>query len=69
MTRRVRNYTGPHRTLAQDLTFAIDELVEIAIRALSPAINDTFTALTCIDWLVDALCRISARWNPAADSP
>ena len=56
--------TGPHRTLTQDLAFAIDQLVEIAIRALSPAVNDTFTALTCIDWLGDALCKISARWNP-----
>jgi uncharacterized membrane protein len=56
--------TGPNRTLAQDLTFAIDQLVEIAIRALSPAINDTFTALTCIDWLSDGLCKITARWNP-----
>ena len=56
--------TGAHRTLAQDLTFAIDQLVEIAIRALSPAVNDTFTALTCIDWLGDGLCKISAQWNP-----
>ena len=56
--------TGPHRTLAQDPAFAIDQLVEIAIRALSPAVNDTFTAMTCIDWLADALCKISSRWNP-----
>ena len=55
---------APHRTLAQDLAFAIDQLVEIAIRALSPAVNDTFTALTCIDWLGDGLCKISTRWNP-----
>ncbi len=40
--------------------FAIDQLVEIAIRALSPAVNDTFTALTCIDWLGDGLCKLSA---------
>jgi uncharacterized membrane protein len=56
--------TGAHRTLAQDLAFAIDQLVEIAIRALSPAVNDTFTALTCIDWLGDGLCKITAQWNP-----
>src|SRR6202011_5685086 len=41
-----------------------DQLVEIAIRALSPAVNDTFTALTCIDWLGDSLSKICARWNP-----
>jgi uncharacterized membrane protein len=57
--------TGPHRTLTQDVSFGIDQLVEIAIRALSPAVNDTFTALTCIDWLGDNLCKIINRWHPA----
>jgi uncharacterized membrane protein len=56
--------TGPYRTLAQDLSFAVDQLVEIAIRALSPAVNDTFTALTCIDWLGESLCKIAAEWSP-----
>jgi uncharacterized membrane protein len=53
--------TGPHRTLQQDPQLAIDQLVEIAIRALSPAVNDTFTALTCIDWLGDGLGKIARR--------
>jgi len=53
--------TGPQRTLMQDPVFAIDQLVEIAIRALSPAVNDTFTALTCIDWLSAGLSRVSGR--------
>jgi uncharacterized membrane protein len=57
--------TGPHRTLTQDLSFAVDQLVEIAIRALSPAVNDTFTALACIDWLGDGLGKIAERWRPA----
>jgi uncharacterized membrane protein len=61
---RQAHVTGPHRTLTQDLAFAVDQLVEIAIRALSPAVNDTFTALTCIDWLSDGLCKLTARWNP-----
>jgi uncharacterized membrane protein len=56
--------TGPYRTLTQDVAFGVDQLVEIAIRALSPAVNDTFTALTCIDWLGDSLCKIAARWAP-----
>jgi uncharacterized membrane protein len=56
--------TGPYRTLAQDLSFAVDQLVEIAIRALSPAVNDTFTALTCIDWLGESQCKIAAEWSP-----
>jgi uncharacterized membrane protein len=58
---RRAHVTGPHRTLTQDPIFAVDQLVEIAIRALSPATNDTFTALTCIDWLGDGLCKLSFR--------
>ncbi len=57
--------TGSHRTLAQDMSFAVDQLVEIAIRALSAAVNDTFTALACIDWLGDAQCKLAARWRPS----
>jgi uncharacterized membrane protein len=56
--------TGPLRTLSQDIAFGCDQLVEIAIRALSPAVNDTFTALTCIDWLGDSLCEIAVKWHP-----
>ncbi len=57
--------TGPVRTLAQDPAFGIDQLVEIAIRALSPAVNDTFTALTCVDWLGNSLCKLARVWAPA----
>jgi uncharacterized membrane protein len=46
---------GRHRNLEQDAEFAIAQLVEIALRALSPAINDTYTALYCIDWLGEAI--------------
>jgi uncharacterized membrane protein len=55
---------GPTRTLTQDPNFAIDQLVEIAIRALSPAVNDTFTSLNCIDWLGDCLCEAAAEPLP-----
>ena len=56
---------GSHRTLTQDVSFGIDQLVEIAIRALSTAVNDTFTALTCIDWLGENLCKIVGQWRAA----
>ena len=46
------------------MSFAVDQLVEIAIRALSPAVNDTFTALTCIDWLGASMCKVTANWHP-----
>jgi uncharacterized membrane protein len=67
MTRRLKRaqITGPVRTLAQDPAFGIDQLVEIAIRALSPAVNDTYTALTCVDWISNTLCKLAKVWTPA----
>jgi uncharacterized membrane protein len=56
--------SGPHRSLSQDISFGIDQLVEIAIRSLSLAVNDTFTALTCIDWIGDCLRKIALGWRP-----
>src|SRR5262249_34572340 len=44
---------GAHRILEQDVEFGVAQLVEIALRALSPAVNDAFTGLSCIDWLGD----------------
>lgn len=55
---------GPQRTLVQDIEFGINELVEVAVRALSPAINDPFTAITCIDWLGHTLCQLCERRLP-----
>ncbi len=46
------------------MSFGVDQLVEICIRALSAAVNDTFTALTCIDWIGDSLCKVTGRWQP-----
>jgi uncharacterized membrane protein len=57
---------GSQRTLVQDVTFGINSLVEVAVRALSPAINDPFTAMTCLDWLGTALCRLCTRIFPSA---
>jgi uncharacterized membrane protein len=49
---------GRHRILEQDSEFGIAQIVEIAIRALSPAINDTFTGIACVDWLGEALINL-----------
>lgn len=51
---------GQQRTSEQDIEYALDQIVEIAVRALSPGVNDPFTAVTCIDWLGDSLRRLSA---------
>jgi uncharacterized membrane protein len=56
---------GGHRTQAQDAEFAVNQLVEVALRALSPAINDPFTAVNCIDGLSGALCHLARRRLPA----
>jgi uncharacterized membrane protein len=52
---------GSARTPHQDLQFLIDELVEIGLRALSPGINDPFTAITAIHWLGAATARLGER--------
>ena len=52
---------GGMRTATQDLEFLIDELVEIALRALSPGINDPFTAITALHWLAAATAQIAKR--------
>jgi len=55
---------GRQRTAQQDLRFGIDELVEIAARALSPGVNDPFTAIACMDWLGAALGELDRRPPP-----
>jgi uncharacterized membrane protein len=46
---------GPERTPTQDVEYEIRQLVEIALRALSPGINDPFSAIAVIDHLSGAL--------------
>ena len=52
---------GRHRTPHQDALYSIQQLVEIAAHALSPGINEPFTALTCIDWLGASLRGVVER--------
>lgn len=49
---------GPRRTPAQDVEFSLNLLVEIAARALSPGVNDYFTALACSDHITAALAEV-----------
>ena len=66
LTRRLNDAfaLGVRRTPAQDVEAAINELVEVAVRALSPGINDPFTAVACIDYLSASLCRLLRRRLP-----
>jgi uncharacterized membrane protein len=52
---------GRERSSAQDLEFGLRQLVEIALRALSPGINDPYTAIAVIDRLAAALEEIFMR--------
>ena len=57
---------GHQRTSNQDIEFGVNQLVEMAVRALSPGLNDPFTAITCVDHLGSALCRLAARDAPSS---
>lgn len=56
---------GRFPTSAQDAMFPIRQLEEIAIRALSPGINDPHTAVECLDYLTSAMQRLSQRNWPS----
>lgn len=56
---------GKYRSLEQDVEFPIQQLVDMALRALSPSLNDPYTAVNCIDRLGAALCHLSARHPPS----
>jgi uncharacterized membrane protein len=56
---------GRQRTEEQDIEFLINELVEIAVRALSSGINDPHTAINCIDRLGSTLAELAGRAMPS----
>jgi uncharacterized membrane protein len=56
--------SGDERTPTQDLEFGVRHLVEVAVRALSPGINDPFTAMVVIDRLRGTLSRLMRRQLP-----
>jgi uncharacterized membrane protein len=57
LDRQIRNAfrIGNGRTPTQDVAYAVNQLVEMAVRAMSPAINDPFTAMTCLDHIGEGL--------------
>ena len=52
---------GAEPTPEQDSRFAVRQLVQIALRALSPALNDPFTAMSCVDRLAAVLSALLER--------
>jgi uncharacterized membrane protein len=55
---------GPSRTLQQDLEFGVLQIVDIALKAISPAVNDPSTAISCVDQLSRILIRFASRELP-----
>ena len=55
-----------HRTVEQDSAFGIRQIVDMALRALSPGINDTTTAVICVDYLTAILARLASRPIPSS---
>ena len=59
---------GPSRTLQQDLEFGVLQIVDIALKAISPAVNDPSTAISCVDQLSRILIRFASREPPESDA-
>lgn len=62
--RRALRYTvsvGVERTFHQDLGLGLRQLSDIALRALSPAVNDPTTAVQCLDRIVQILAVVVRR--------
>ena len=57
---------GPRRTPSHDLDFLFDQLSEMALRALSPGVNDAVTAMRCIDRIAQGLLLMTKRRPPAS---
>jgi uncharacterized membrane protein len=56
---------GKTKTPQQDLEYSIHQMVEIAVRALSPGINDPYTAISCIDNLTSTMSHLARSKFPS----
>jgi uncharacterized membrane protein len=56
---------GRYRTVEQDPAFGIRQMVDMALKALSPGVNDTSTAVMCVDYLSAVLAQLASRKFPA----
>ena len=58
---------GPIRTMQRDVEFGVRKIVDVALKAISPAVNDPSTAATCIDHLGRLSVRMAGRRPVAVD--
>lgn len=61
--------TGQERTEHQNLLFLVEQLSEVIARALSPGINDPYTAISCMNWFRTALMEFLYQGNLTAEHP
>lgn len=54
-----------NRTIDHDPAFGIRQLVDMALKALSPGVNDTSTSVMCVDYLAAILARLTVRKFPS----
>jgi uncharacterized membrane protein len=57
---------GSDRSAYQDVGFPVQQLVEVALHALSPGLNEPYTAITCVDCLGQGLSKLATRRIPRA---
>jgi len=55
-----------YRMVEHDSAFGIRQIVDMALRALSPSINDTTTAVMCVDYLTAILAQLASRNIPSS---
>ncbi len=55
-----------HRSVKQDPAFGIRQIVDMALKALSPGVNDTSTAVICVDYLTSIMARLAGRKFPSS---
>lgn len=55
---------GAYRTETQDFMFLVDQLIEVAVKALSPGVNDPHTATAAISWIKNAVVKLDQKQFP-----
>ena len=56
---------GGQRTMVQDASYGIRQIVDVALKALSPGVNDTTTAVSCVEHLTAIMARVAERKMPS----
>lgn len=61
-------HVNKYRSYKQDISFGVRKLIDIAIKAISPAVNDPTTCLNCIDYIGEIIRQLSVRKFPSTQT-